>query len=187
MIEILELPDKNYRISENIRQLLGPSDKAVFKALLEDEDKPQKERAPSGVSRKPLFAEIVGPSTVIVGKRAIYRAEFDGDLEFEWHYTQPVKLTDRNVFVELGYPGQTETLTLRVKGPDGQTFTTSKMITAIAPPSAPRPPDAKSPKDAGTLSTEKQTIKGPYPDETKITEPKETEQKLQGWQSPGQL
>ena len=80
------------------------------------------------------YAEIIGPSTVFVGKRAIYRAEFEGNLDFEWHYTQPVKLTDRNVFVELGYVGQTETLTLTVKTPDGRTFFTSKMITAIAAP-----------------------------------------------------
>lgn len=80
------------------------------------------------------YAEIVGPSTVFVGKRAIYRAEFEGNLDFEWHYTQPVKLTDRNVFVELGYVGQTETLTLTVKTPDGRTFSTSKMINAIAAP-----------------------------------------------------
>lgn len=134
LFEIVELTDKNYRISESVKQLLGPSDKAVLKALLEDENEPPKEEASSDISRKPLFAEIVGPSTIVVGKRAIYRAEFEGDLGFEWHYTQPVKLTDRNVFVELGYPGQTETLTLRVKGLDGQTYTTSKIITAVAPP-----------------------------------------------------
>jgi TIR domain len=44
-----------------------------------------------------IHAEIVGPSKVFVGKRAIYKAEFEGDLRFEWHYTQPVRLTDRNV------------------------------------------------------------------------------------------
>jgi hypothetical protein len=88
----------------------------------------------TNLSQKPLLAEIVGPSTIFVGQRAIYRAEFEGNLAFEWHYTQPVKLTDRNVWVELGYPGQTETLTLRVTAPDGRTFTTSKMITAVAPP-----------------------------------------------------
>ena len=80
------------------------------------------------------YAEIVGPATVFVGKRAIYRAEFERNLEFEWHYTQPVKLTDRNVFVELGYVGQTETLTLTVRSPDGRTFSTSKMVTAVAAP-----------------------------------------------------
>lgn len=78
------------------------------------------------------YAQIIGPSSVVVGKRAIYRAEFEGNLDFEWHYTQPVKLTDRNIFVELGYVGQTETLTLTVKMPDGRTFSTSKMITAIS-------------------------------------------------------
>jgi hypothetical protein len=78
-----------------------------------------------------VYAEIVGPSKVFVGKRAIYRAEFEGDLRFEWHYTQPIRLTDRNVWVELGYPGQTETLTLKVTNPDGRTFTTSKTITAV--------------------------------------------------------
>lgn len=144
LLEILDLTDKNYRISDGVRQAVGPSDIAVLRTLFRNDDEsrtestrsamPPKEQPSSRASPKELFAEIVGPSTIFVGKRAIYRAEFEGDLAFEWHYTQPVKLTDRNVFVELGYPGQTETLTLRVKSPGGQTFTTSKMITAVAPP-----------------------------------------------------
>jgi|ERR1043166_171494 hypothetical protein len=142
LIEILDLTDKNYRISETVRQLLGGTDTAVLKALLHTDDKPQteqsatphKEQSSSGAPHQGPIAEIVGPSTIVVGKRAIYRAEFDGDLEFEWRYTQPAKMTDRNVFVELGFPGQTETLTLSVKAPDGRTFTTTKKITAIAAP-----------------------------------------------------
>lgn len=135
LIEIIELTDKNYRIAESVRDLLGPSNRRVLEALLQSEEKPLENQPTSSLPpSKQLFAEIVGPSTVVVGKRAIYRAEFDGDLEFEWYYTQPVKLTDRNVFVELGYPGQTETLTLRVNSRDGRTYSTSKMITAVAPP-----------------------------------------------------
>ncbi|TBW03932.1 hypothetical protein E0E52_13430 [Azotobacter chroococcum] len=135
LIEIVELTDKNYRIAESVRELLGSSNRRVLEALLQSEEKPLEDQPSSSLlSSKQLFAEIVGTSTVIVGKRAIYHAEFEGDLEFKWHYTQPVKLTDRNVFVELGYPGQTETLTLRVKSRDGRTYSTSKMITAVAPP-----------------------------------------------------
>lgn len=134
LIEIVELTDKNYRIGESVKQLLGPSDKRVLEALLQSEEKPRENEPSSSLPSKQLVAEIVGPSTVVVGKSANYHAEFEGDLEFEWHYTQPVKLTDRNVFVELGYPGQTETLTLRVKSRDGRTYSTSKMITAVASP-----------------------------------------------------
>lgn len=84
--------------------------------------------------RTGFYAEIVGPSIVVIGKRAFYKAEFEGDLKFEWHYTQPFKLTDRVIFIELGYPGQTETLTLTVTASDGRTITTSKMITALEGP-----------------------------------------------------
>jgi hypothetical protein len=98
----------------------------IERAILEETPPPATQSRSSEI-----YAKIVGPSTVFVGKRATYRAEFEGDLRFEWHYTQPVKLTDRNVFVELAYPGQTETLTLIVTGPDGRMGTTSKTITAI--------------------------------------------------------
>lgn len=134
LIEIMEMPDRNYRISEGVRQLLGPAEKPVLEALLQSGEKPHANPPSSGSPAAWPSAEIVGPSRIVVGKRTIYRAEFDGDLEFEWHYTQPVKLTDRNVFIELGYPGQTETLTLRVRSRDGRTYSTSKMITAVAAP-----------------------------------------------------
>jgi hypothetical protein len=101
---------------------------------------------PAAAPPAPLTARILGPDTLKVGERGIYRADFEGDLRFEWQYTQPAKLTDRNVFIELGYPRQTETLTLVVYAPDGQRITTSKTIKAtpaqepsIIAPHAPRP------------------------------------------------
>jgi len=135
LVEVLELTDKNYRIAESVKVLLGSNDRRVLDAMLQSEEKPV-QAPPSSSLPSPdrLGAEIVGPSTVTVGKRAIYRAEFESDLAFEWHYTQPGPLTDRNIFIELGYPGQTETLTLRVTSPDGRSYSTSKVITAVAAP-----------------------------------------------------